>query len=99
MRPARRVLSHLPSVRQKARKQGRRQKAEGRSKATFCLLPSAFCLLPSDLVYPYPAMSEPEYYICLQCETPSYQFEYDQDKDKLISIMCQTCGTDDPADF
>ena len=23
----------------------------------------------------------------------------DQDKDKLISIMCQTCGTDDPADF
>jgi len=61
--------------------------------------PSAFSLLPSDLRYPYSAMSEPEYYICLQCETPSYQFEYDQDKDKLISIICQTCGTDDPADF
>ncbi len=44
-------------------------------------------------------MSEPEYYICLQCETPTYQFEYDPDKGKLISVICNTCGADDVSDF
>jgi hypothetical protein len=44
-------------------------------------------------------MSDPEYFICLQCETPTYQFEYDGDKGKLITVICQTCGADDPADF
>ena len=44
-------------------------------------------------------MSEPEYLICLQCETPTYQFEYDDEKGKLISVMCTTCGADDPSDF
>ena len=44
-------------------------------------------------------MSEPEYFICLQCETPTYQFEYDEAKEKLVTVMCQTCGADDPADF
>jgi len=40
---------------------------------------------------------EPEYLICLQCETPTYQFEYNNDK--LISAVCNTCGADDPSDF
>ena len=43
-------------------------------------------------------MSEPEYFICLQCETPTYEFEYDGDKGKLITVRCQTCGADDPVD-
>jgi hypothetical protein len=44
------------------------------------------------------AMSDPEYLICLQCETPTYQFEFD-DNGKLITVLCGTCGTDDPDDF
>ncbi len=44
------------------------------------------------------AMSEPEYLICLQCETPTYQFEYDE-KGKLTTVICNTCGADDPSDF
>jgi len=42
-------------------------------------------------------MDEPEYLICLQCDTPSYQFEYEGGK--LASVVCQTCGNDDPSDF
>ncbi len=44
-------------------------------------------------------MSEPEYLICLQCETPTYQFEYDEEKGQLISAICNTCGADDLSDF
>lgn len=42
-------------------------------------------------------MSEPEYLICLQCETPTYQFEYDDGK--VVAAVCTTCGTDDVSDF
>jgi len=42
-------------------------------------------------------MGEPEYLICLQCETPTYQFEYLNDK--LVSVVCNTCGADDVSDF
>ncbi len=42
-------------------------------------------------------MSEPDYLICLQCETPTYQFEYEGDK--LVSVVCTTCGADDPSEF
>ena len=42
-------------------------------------------------------MDEPEYLICLQCETPTYQFEYA--KDKVVAALCNTCGNDDPSDF
>jgi translation initiation factor 2 beta subunit (eIF-2beta)/eIF-5 len=40
---------------------------------------------------------EPEYLICLQCETPTYQFEYVNGK--LSAIVCNVCGADDPSDF
>ncbi|HVR38384.1 MAG TPA: hypothetical protein VMU84_04760 [Thermoanaerobaculia bacterium] len=40
---------------------------------------------------------EPDYLICLQCETPTYQFEYRDGK--LRSAICNTCGADDPSDF
>ncbi len=43
-------------------------------------------------------MSEPEYLICLECETPTYEFEYDNNE-KLVTIRCTVCGTDDPSDF
>lgn len=42
-------------------------------------------------------MDEPEYLICLQCETPTYQFEFNNGK--VTTVSCQTCGADDPSDF
>ena len=48
--------------------------------------------------YPSRNMSDPEYLICLQCETPTYQFEFNE-KGKLATVICNTCGADDPADF
>lgn len=42
-------------------------------------------------------MSEPDYLICLQCETPTYQFEYDNGK--VIQALCSKCGTDELSDF
>jgi translation initiation factor 2 beta subunit (eIF-2beta)/eIF-5 len=42
-------------------------------------------------------MDEPEYLICLQCETPTYQFEFLDGK--VIAVACATCGNDDPTDF
>jgi hypothetical protein len=40
---------------------------------------------------------EPEYFICLQCETPTYQFEFLNGK--LAQAVCQTCGNDDVPEF
>jgi hypothetical protein len=42
-------------------------------------------------------MDEPEYLICLQCETPTYQFEYVNGK--LSAVVCNTCGNDDITEF
>jgi hypothetical protein len=42
-------------------------------------------------------MSEPEYLVCLNCDTPTYVFEWENEK--LISALCQTCGNDELADF
>jgi hypothetical protein len=42
-------------------------------------------------------MAEPDYLICLQCETPTYQFEYIDGK--LTAVICTTCGNDDVSDF
>ena len=42
-------------------------------------------------------MDEPEYLICLQCETPTYQFEWAEGKVSLA--ICTTCGNDDISDF
>ena len=42
-------------------------------------------------------MDEPEYLICLQCETPTYQFEFSDGK--LVAVVCNTCGNDDVSDF
>jgi translation initiation factor 2 beta subunit (eIF-2beta)/eIF-5 len=42
-------------------------------------------------------MSEPEFLICLQCETPTYQFEWEDGR--VTVVMCNACGADDPTDF
>jgi hypothetical protein len=42
-------------------------------------------------------MDEPDYFICLQCETPTYEFEFAGGK--LTAVVCATCGNDDVADF
>jgi len=43
-------------------------------------------------------MEEPEYLICLECETPTYLFEYGPNG-KLLSAICNTCGNDSPSEF
>lgn len=40
---------------------------------------------------------EPEYLICIECESPTYAFEWT--KEKIMSILCEVCGNDDPAEF
>jgi hypothetical protein len=42
-------------------------------------------------------MPIPEYLICLECETPCYNFEWGEDAVK--EILCETCGNDDPEQF
>ena len=42
-------------------------------------------------------MSEPEYLICIQCETPCYTFEWNDSE--LSEAMCMACGNDEIDDF
>ena len=42
-------------------------------------------------------MSEPEYVICLNCETPTYSFDWDDGK--VTAAICGTCGNDEAVDF
>jgi hypothetical protein len=42
-------------------------------------------------------MASPDFLICLNCETPCYVFEWEQDK--VSEALCQTCGNDDPEQF
>lgn len=42
-------------------------------------------------------MDEPEYLICLECETPCYVFEYRDGA--LVSAQCLACGSDEPDEF
>ena len=42
-------------------------------------------------------MSSPDYMICLECESPTYVFEWAADK--LQEAVCTVCGNDDLAQF
>jgi hypothetical protein len=42
-------------------------------------------------------MSQPEYLICLNCETPTYDFDFDDSK--ITAAVCTACGNDDPSEF
>ncbi|MGH9423448.1 MAG: hypothetical protein ACRD3J_25970 [Thermoanaerobaculia bacterium] len=64
-------------------------------KTTLIFHSSLFTLHSS--MYSSPPMDEPEYLICLQCETPTYQFEFANGK--LAAAICNTCGADDLSDF
>ena len=46
--------------------------------------------------YAFP-MSQPEYLICMECESPVYVFEWEGDR--LTDIICPMCGNEDPANF
>ena len=39
----------------------------------------------------------PDYVICLECETPCYIFEWQDDR--LSEAMCTTCGNEDTSQF
>ena len=42
-------------------------------------------------------MSEPEFLICLNCETPTYDFDFDNGK--ILAAVCAACANDDPSEF
>jgi translation initiation factor 2 beta subunit (eIF-2beta)/eIF-5 len=42
-------------------------------------------------------MSTPDYLVCLECDTPCYEFEWEDGK--ISDVMCQTCGNQDPEQF
>jgi translation initiation factor 2 beta subunit (eIF-2beta)/eIF-5 len=42
-------------------------------------------------------MASPDYLVCLECETPCYDFEWEDGK--ISEILCHTCGADDPEQF
>ncbi len=42
-------------------------------------------------------MAQPEYLICLECETPVYVFEWTEGR--VIEAVCPMCGNEDPAGF
>lgn len=42
-------------------------------------------------------MSMPEYLICLNCETPCYVFEWNEEE--ITEAICEVCGNDEPEQF
>jgi hypothetical protein len=42
-------------------------------------------------------MSEPDFLICLNCETPCYSFEWSEGK--LTEILCAMCGNEELDEF
>ena len=42
-------------------------------------------------------MSEPDFVICLECESPAYIFEWNGER--ITEANCTTCGNDKPALF
>lgn len=42
-------------------------------------------------------MDEPEFLICVNCETPCYTFEWSDGN--ITEAFCAACATDDPDEF
>ncbi len=42
-------------------------------------------------------MSEPEFLICVECESPCYVFDWRDEK--VTDAMCEVCGNDDADTF
>ncbi len=43
------------------------------------------------------SMSEPDYVVCLECDTPTYMFEWAGGA--VLEATCAVCGNDDPTLF
>ena len=44
-------------------------------------------------------LDEPDFFICLGCESPCYTFEWNDKKGRLIEALCQICGNDSVEEF
>lgn len=44
-------------------------------------------------------MTEPDFLVCMQCDTPCYIFEWDDDKARPREALCQVCGNDETTTF
>lgn len=44
-------------------------------------------------------MTEPDFMICIECETPVYSFEWDETKARLHDVLCPVCGNDHVEEF
>ena len=42
-------------------------------------------------------MAHPDYVICMECETPTYVFEWGNGK--VVEAFCSACGNEDPSAF
>jgi hypothetical protein len=42
-------------------------------------------------------MSQPDYLICMNCESPCYIFEWKDDAP--TEVFCEACGNDEPDEF
>ena len=42
-------------------------------------------------------MDTPEYLICLECETPCYDFEFKSGE--VVDVTCAVCGNEEPDQF
>lgn len=42
-------------------------------------------------------MDTPEYLICVECETPCYDFEFESGE--VVSALCAACGNEEPDQF
>ena len=42
-------------------------------------------------------MDTPEYLICLECETPCYDFGWKSGE--VTEVLCPACGNEDPEQF
>ena len=42
-------------------------------------------------------MEAPEYLICVDCETPCYDFEFKSEE--VVEAICSVCGNEEPDQF
>jgi hypothetical protein len=42
---------------------------------------------------------EPDFLICIECDSPLYVFEWDEGKSRVREALCLVCGNDNLDDF
>lgn len=58
---------------------------------------STGCSWQHDLCRISTMASHPDYLICLNCETPTYTFEWVEGE--VVEVFCTACGADVPDEF